>query len=87
MSNFLKSGIGSCIAPKAALARDPVKGRCTAEGSFRIFGFWYSRLGVAPGQGAAGETWLFYRHAKKARVQVKYNDNDWLRGEGGELRF
>ena len=83
MSNFLKSGIGSCIAPKAGLARHPVKGRYTAEGTFRIFGFWYSRLGVAPGQGAAGETWLFYRQAKKARVQAKYNVNVNVNGGGG----
>ena len=29
--NITKSGIGSCIAPKAGLARHPAKGRCSAE--------------------------------------------------------
>jgi hypothetical protein len=36
---ILKSRIGSCIAPKAGLARHPAKGRYGAESTFRIFDF------------------------------------------------
>ena len=34
----LKSGIGSCIAPKAGLARHPAKGMCGARVSELCFG-------------------------------------------------
>ena len=55
MSNFLKSGIGSCIAPKAGLARHPAKGKFDAVNAIRILGFWCSiQLVGAPDQGAAG---------------------------------
>ena len=71
MSNFLKSGIGSCIAPKAGLARHPAKGKFDAVNAIRILRFWCSiQLGGASDQGAAGVTLLFRRQAKKARVQA-----------------
>ena len=60
----LKSGIGSCIAPKAGIARHPAKGMYRA-GMFLTF-----RLAIAPDQGVVGATWLLYRQAKKARVQA-----------------
>ena len=73
MSNFLKSGIGSCIAPKAGLARHPAKGKFDAVNAIRILGFWCSiQLVGAPDQGAAGVTWLFRRQAKRARVQATH---------------
>ena len=54
ISNFhvkLKSGIGSCIAPKAGLARHPAKGRCRAGISrFYSFGILVS---VCPGPGSS----------------------------------
>ena len=46
----LKSGIGSCIAPKAGLARHPAKGMYRA-GMFLTF-----RLVIAPYQGVVGAT-------------------------------
>ena len=60
MSNFLKSGIGSCIAPKAELARHPAKGKFKADNAIRSLQFWSSiQLVGAPDQVAAGVTWLY----------------------------
>ena len=60
----LKSGLGSCIAPKAGLARHPAKGMFLAG---MLYAFWFE---YAPDQGVVGATWLLYRQAKKARVQA-----------------
>ena len=60
----LKSGLGSCIAPKAGLARHPAKGMFLAG---MLYAFWFEG---APDQGVVGATWLLYRQAKKARVQA-----------------
>ena len=60
----LKSGLGSCIAPKAGLARHPAKGMFLAG---MLYAFWFEG---APDQGVVGATRLLYRQAKKARVQA-----------------
>ena len=60
----LKSGIGSCIAPKAGIARHPAKGMFLAG---MLYAFWFE---YAPDQGVVGATWQLYRQAKKARVQA-----------------
>ena len=60
MSNFQKSGIGSCIAPKAELAQHPAKGKFNADNAIRSLQFWSSiQLVGAPDQVAAGVTWLY----------------------------
>ena len=41
-------------------------------------------VGVAPDQGAVGETWLFRRRAKMPRVQATYSV---LFCSGGDLRL
>ena len=40
-------------------------------------------VGVAPDQGAVGETWLFYRPAKMPRVQANFLFLFLLGGGGG----
>ena len=46
----LKSGIGSCIAPKAGIARHPAKGMFLAG---MLYAFWFEG---APDQGVVGAT-------------------------------
>ena len=51
----LKSGLGSCIAPKGMFLAG------------MLYAFWFK---YALDQGVDGATWLLYRQAKKARVQA-----------------
>ena len=48
--NQLKSGIGSCIAPNAGLARHPVKGKyiCNSLSDVRICRFWLTGCAMLP---------------------------------------
>ena len=46
----LKSGLGSCIAPKAGLARHPAKGMCGARVSELCFG---TLVSCCPGPGSS----------------------------------
>ena len=58
----LKSGIGSCIAPKAGLARPPANGMFLAV---MLYAFWFE---YAPDQGVVGATLLLYRQLKKKKA-------------------
>ena len=58
----LKSGLGSCIAPKAGLARHPAKGMFLAG---MLYAFWFE---YAPDQGVVGATLLLYRQLKKKKA-------------------
>ena len=64
---YLKSGIGSCIAPKAGFAHHPAKGKCGAV--HQSFKLWW-KLAAVLDPGAVRATWLLYPPAKMRRVQA-----------------
>ena len=68
----IKSGIGSCIAPKAGIARHPAKGRYERLGMLsRTLGFWCSQAVYCPGPGyILGQPRVCHRQAQRARVQA-----------------
>ena len=68
----IKSGIGSCIAPKAGIARHPAKGRYKRLGMLsRTLGFWCSQAVYCPGPGyILGQPRVCHRQAQRARVQA-----------------
>ena len=70
----LKSGIGSCIAPKAGLARHPAKGMCRA-GMFQHSGQRLPRTREQLGQPV-------YSTAKQRRRESKQPWFYWGRGGG-----
>ena len=71
----IKSGIGSCIAPKAGIARHPAKGRYERLGMLsRTLGFWCSQAVHCPGPGyILGQPRVCHRQAQRARVQAPYS--------------
>ena len=70
--HHIKSGIGSCIAHKAGLARHPAKGKYGHLGMpSRTSGFWCSQGVCCPGPGyILGQPRVCYRQAQRARVQA-----------------
>ena len=60
---------GLCIAQNTELARHPVKGTCDALNN-GLQGLMFNKRFAAPDHGIVGETWLFYRQAKRPRVQA-----------------